>query len=545
MWKMMFKASGPRRAALGIMLGGILALSGPARAQDLDGGGRREGAVRLAADRVEAYTLVERSDWSRYDNGKYSGHVYHEVRASIKPEESFPGDAIPVRRGGRGSSGGMGSESFLYRGNFFVLEETLRDMRASARPVDAIIPVSFRIYRDGSMVVEEDQGFPSLRGFPAFPPEAVSPGARWTAQGQRAADPRNTGNPVLVPFIAEYQYQGPELYRGIAVHRVSARYATRYRGRGLGGEFSGLQGSHAVDILIQAANGLPLLIRDNLDETFAWPDGSTLRLRGFTLIFSEGAVPLSRETVIASLGNSLGIPGASSGGPRGGTGGNSGPAGTGGGTGANGGTGSGGGVAAGGTRPGAAGIGGAGANGGVAGGGGRTGSAGAAPVPGAGGSSRATAERGRGAGTEGETRPGRELDVDKAAEVLEGTGGLDLVSVPEGVRLIVRDIRFIPDSDEFLPEERPRLDSIAQALKEAAPRHNFLVEGHTASVGRPTGEQELSVQRAKRMVEELARRGIPEDRFIYKGWGGTKPVGDNSNEQGRSLNRRVEITILD
>jgi outer membrane protein OmpA-like peptidoglycan-associated protein len=134
---------------------------------------------------------------------------------------------------------------------------------------------------------------------------------------------------------------------------------------------------------------------------------------------------------------------------------------------------------------------------------------------------------------------------DKAAALVNETAGLDLVSVPEGVRLIVRDIRFIPDSDEFLPEERPRLDIIAQALKEAAPRQNFLVEGHTASVGRPAGEMELSVSRARRMVEELARRGIAEDRFIYKGWGGTRPVGDNNNEPGRAQNRRVEITILD
>jgi outer membrane protein OmpA-like peptidoglycan-associated protein len=135
--------------------------------------------------------------------------------------------------------------------------------------------------------------------------------------------------------------------------------------------------------------------------------------------------------------------------------------------------------------------------------------------------------------------------MDKAAEATGQIGGLDLVSVPEGIRLIIRDIRFIPDSEEFLPEERPRLDSIAGALKEAAPRQNFLVEGHTASTGRPDGEMELSVRRAKRMVDELVRRGIAADRFIYKGWGGTKPAGDNGNEQGRALNRRVEITILD
>jgi outer membrane protein OmpA-like peptidoglycan-associated protein len=56
---------------------------------------------------------------------------------------------------------------------------------------------------------------------------------------------------------------------------------------------------------------------------------------------------------------------------------------------------------------------------------------------------------------------------------------------------------------------------------------------------------ELSIERAQRMVEELVRRGISADRFIYKGWGGTRPIGDNSTNDGRSLNRRVEITILE
>ena len=56
---------------------------------------------------------------------------------------------------------------------------------------------------------------------------------------------------------------------------------------------------------------------------------------------------------------------------------------------------------------------------------------------------------------------------------------------------------------------------------------------------------ELSIERAKRMVEELVSRGLGADRFIYKGWGGTRPIGDNATNAGRSLNRRVEITILE
>jgi outer membrane protein OmpA-like peptidoglycan-associated protein len=110
--------------------------------------------------------------------------------------------------------------------------------------------------------------------------------------------------------------------------------------------------------------------------------------------------------------------------------------------------------------------------------------------------------------------------------------------------LTIKDVRFEPDSDEILASERPRLDMIARILRES-PDRNFLVEGHTAAIGRPAGEMELSVRRAKRMAAELAGLGIPIERFIYKGWGGTKPLSDNATDEGRRLNRRVEITILE
>jgi outer membrane protein OmpA-like peptidoglycan-associated protein len=428
--------------------------------------------VRLFADYTGPYTMIELSDWSRYDNGKYTGHVYHEVRASIKPEPALKA-AGPA---------GLPGNPLRYRGNFYVLEETLRDMRQSARPVDAVIPVSFTLGRDGSVTLEEDRGYPSLRGFPAFPAEAVRPGSKWVAQGSRAADPLNTGFPVEVPLTAEYEYQGTELYRDIPVHRISAKYALRYRApSSRDGRFSSLQGTHRVDILLKTADGLPLLIRDILDETFSWPDGSTVRFKGFTLTFSEGVMPVNRNTMIASIGKALGLKESGS---------------TGGGVGQS------------------------------------------APAPGKGAAPEPAArvpDRGSG---------GSALEEKLHAGNGEGKD-IELLSVPEGIRLVVKDIRFIPDSDEFLPEERPRLDIIADALKLAGPQQTFLVEGHTASLGKASGEMELSIRRAKRMVDELARRGISENRFIYKGWGGTKPAGDNSSEEGRRLNRRVEITILE
>ena len=147
------------------------------------------------------YSIVERSDWRRYDNGKYIGHVYHEVRASIIPQ-SEPSPSDTGRAASPQTIEQPRGQSLLYQGNFFVLEETLRDLRQSAQPVDAVIPVSFRIRADGTLIIDKDRGFPALRGFPTFPAYRVIPGYKWTAPGSRAVDPLHSGQPVIVPIIA-------------------------------------------------------------------------------------------------------------------------------------------------------------------------------------------------------------------------------------------------------------------------------------------------------------------------------------------------------
>lgn len=113
----------------------------------------------------------------------------------------------------------------------------------------------------------------------------------------------------------------------------------------------------------------------------------------------------------------------------------------------------------------------------------------------------------------------------------------------EGIKFTMYDVRFIADSDQLLAEEKDRLDNIAKAMSLAGPNAHFIIEGHTASVGKPSGEQLLSVQRAQRIAEELSKRGLSLEKITAQGYGGTRPVADNSTDQGRALNRRVEILV--
>ncbi len=114
----------------------------------------------------------------------------------------------------------------------------------------------------------------------------------------------------------------------------------------------------------------------------------------------------------------------------------------------------------------------------------------------------------------------------------------------EGVSLTVNKIHFVPDSDQLLPGEDKKIRTIAGVLLKI-PERSFLVTGHTADVGSAESQLELSVSRAQKIAQMLVLYGIGPDKLIYKGMGGKEPVSDNSSEEGRAKNRRVEIIILE
>ena len=112
-----------------------------------------------------------------------------------------------------------------------------------------------------------------------------------------------------------------------------------------------------------------------------------------------------------------------------------------------------------------------------------------------------------------------------------------------GYMLIIRDLQFIANSAELLPDGKNRLNQIADLLKKV-PKNQILIEGHTARVGDESDEMQLSLDRAHTIVNEMGKRGVNTENLITKGSGGSKPVADNDTPEGRARNRRVEITIL-
>ncbi|MEE0998967.1 MAG: OmpA family protein [Treponemataceae bacterium] len=113
-----------------------------------------------------------------------------------------------------------------------------------------------------------------------------------------------------------------------------------------------------------------------------------------------------------------------------------------------------------------------------------------------------------------------------------------------GITLSIENIQFMPDSAYLMESEKRKLEKIAELLK-AFPDNDLLVSGHTALSGTMESCQELSEKRAVAVSEYLQKLGVKDAYHIFtRGFGASKPIGDNSTESGMAKNRRVEITII-
>lgn len=79
----------------------------------------------------------------------------------------------------------------------------------------------------------------------------------------------------------------------------------------------------------------------------------------------------------------------------------------------------------------------------------------------------------------------------------------------------------------------------------AAPKAVIAIEGHNDNVGSLPSNQQISDARAKVVRDALLTRGVPAERLKAEGFAFQRPVVSNTNEEGRALNRRVDIIILD
>jgi OOP family OmpA-OmpF porin len=110
-------------------------------------------------------------------------------------------------------------------------------------------------------------------------------------------------------------------------------------------------------------------------------------------------------------------------------------------------------------------------------------------------------------------------------------------------KMILRGIHFDFDKHNIKPEWEPVLNEVADKLR-ANPNISVVLEGHTDAVGTVEYNEQLGLRRANAVQNYLARKGIAPNRMKVVSYGEMRPIADNNTEEGRAMNRRTEINIV-
>lgn len=106
-----------------------------------------------------------------------------------------------------------------------------------------------------------------------------------------------------------------------------------------------------------------------------------------------------------------------------------------------------------------------------------------------------------------------------------------------------RKIIFDPGSAQLTADTQPIIDDIADILKTCGDLP-IRVAGYTDSQGREVMNQQLSQDRADAILTALRARRVPVSTFEAIGFGEENPIADNSTEEGREANRRIEFSLI-
>lgn len=112
-----------------------------------------------------------------------------------------------------------------------------------------------------------------------------------------------------------------------------------------------------------------------------------------------------------------------------------------------------------------------------------------------------------------------------------------------GDQLVLKKVFFATNKSNLLPESSNALQALLKAMED---NPNLFIEiiGYTDNIGKEEKNTLLSENRAIAVANYLIENGISEQRIKKAGFGSSNPIGDNSTEAGRALNRRIEIKIL-
>ena len=136
-----------------------------------------------------------------------------------------------------------------------------------------------------------------------------------------------------------------------------------------------------------------------------------------------------------------------------------------------------------------------------------------------------------------------DVQARKLRQELAGTG-VQVARDGDNVRLIMpNSITFNTNEATIKTSANKVLDSVALVAKEYD-KTKLQIVGYTDSTGNDKINIPLSQRRALAVANYLALRGVPAERLNAYGAGAQNPIASNATEEGKSQNRRVEITLI-
>lgn len=153
----------------------------------------------------------------------------------------------------------------------------------------------------------------------------------------------------------------------------------------------------------------------------------------------------------------------------------------------------------------------------------------------------------------------RQTDMDMTER--EIPGGVVLNIPPNGIEsklvAFIEDKNKVPDKTSWFsfdrlhfetgsariqPESQEQIDNIVKILN-AYPQVNIKIGGYTDNVGQPAANLKLSQSRAEAVKNAIQQQGIAANRLAAEGYGEQHPVADNTTEEGRAQNRRIDVLV--
>ncbi len=167
-------------------------------------------------------------------------------------------------------------------------------------------------------------------------------------------------------------------------------------------------------------------------------------------------------------------------------------------------------------------------------------------------------------------KPAEKAASDTTRAMMDRLGKFMPVKLPNGVELNVPEfgverklIAFIEDKNKpvdkttwfsfdrldfetgsatLKPASAEQLKNIAEIMK-AYPKVTLKIGGYTDNVGNADANLKLSQKRAENTMQEIVKLGVDAKRLEAEGYGEKYPVADNSTEEGRAKNRRIDLRV--